>query len=136
MKRTKIISLFVVGLFFLSANLLLAQDEQALNSSDKIMHEKIEGGTTMNMCMETIASDANNRDQMLNKMMEKCNGDNEAMMQMCKTMMGNEEMHSMMKKMMGENMMNDGNMMHEGMMNDDNSMDKDDNSKHEEHHNK
>ncbi len=136
MLSIKGISLLVVGLFILSAGLVLAQEEQALNSSDKIMHEKIEDGSAMNMCMETIASDANNRDQMLNKMMGKCSGDNEALMQMCKTMMDNPEMHSMMMKMMGGEMMKDGKMMHDGIMKDkSNSNDEGgNNSEHESHH--
>lgn len=80
-------------------------------------------GSSMQNCMEQIASDSTMRKEMMTKIMDKMHGDTTAMRQMCMKMMNNPEMHKMMMKMMHDGMGGMGGMMNDDEMNSGKKMD-------------
>lgn len=114
-----IISILTV---FLAAGMITnAQEKPTKKKESKMMMQDQE----MQKCMDKIAADSTMRMQM----MEKCQGDKEGMMQMCKTMMDNPEMHKTMMEMMHS----DGMMKHNKMNDSTKTMDR---SEHESHQQK
>jgi len=134
----------IVAISFIALGTSIAQETKEEKPVMKMKTMMSDSTNTMiNNCMDKISSDEGMRSMMMQKMMDKSNGDEEGMMEMCKTMMDNPEMMKMMKKMMGENsdMMKDGDMhdkmMKEGMMQKDNdNSDSDNGNAHESHHKK
>ena len=112
MLTKRLFAVILAGLLISSGLVINAQEkpESKMNHSQMMMSD-----STMYKYMHKIASDGKLRTQMLNMMIENCQGNKEAMEEMGKTMMHNPEMNSMMMEMMhGEGMMNHNmNMMND-----------------------
>ena len=126
----------LIAFLLITAGASYAQEEKNVEKPMMKTKKMMSDSTMMEGCMDKISSDDGMRTMMMDKMMKSSEGDENSMMEMCKTMMDNPEMHKMMMKMMDGDMMIDGKMMHDGMMKDkSNSNDEgENNSEHESHH--
>ena len=92
--------LFTIAIFaiFLQTFVITYAQE---NKTEKIASE-ITQNEDMQKNMESIASDGTLRVQMINLMIQNCEGDKNALMEIGRTMINNPEMHVMIKEMMNK----------------------------------
>ncbi len=111
MARKSFLGAVVLMIMFMSANVTAQVKQTGKENQGMGM-----GTSSMEDCMNKIASDKTARTQMITKMMDQMKGDTAAMMEVHKEMMKNPEMHEMMMKMMSKHMHSEGMG---GMMKDD-----------------
>lgn len=115
MAGKKLSGILVFVFLLMSATVMNAQVDQT--EKDKSKQSGMGGGmisSSMQECMNQIASDSQLRKEMMTKMMDQVKGDTSSMRQMCNEMMKDPEMHKMMMKMMHQ----EGSSGMGGMMKD------------------
>ena len=94
MLKKYLLRLSIVSIFLSSFIITYAQEEKEQDEGFIIQQENI------GKYIEVIASDSAMRIEMLNQIIAKCQGNDEAMLGIGRTIIRDPEMHKMMKKML------------------------------------
>lgn len=94
MLKKYLVTITIVTIFLSTFMITYAQEKKEEVEDLNVQSENVE------KYMEVIASDSAMRIEMMNLIIEKCQGNDEALIGIGKTIIRNPEMHNMMKKML------------------------------------
>ncbi len=94
MLKRYLVTITIVTIFLCTFMITYAQEKKEEVEDLNVQSEDVE------KYMEVIASDSAMRIEMMNLIIEKCQGNDEALLGVGKTIIRNPEMHNMMKKML------------------------------------
>lgn len=94
MLKKYLVTITIVTIFLSTFMITYAQEKKEEVEDLNVQSENVE------KYMEVIASDSAMRIEMMNLIIEKCQGNEEALIGIGKTIIRNPEMHNMMKKML------------------------------------
>lgn len=114
MQKKYLVTITILIIFFSTFVIIIAQEKLVVTTESEIAQHK-----DMQKYMEIIAADSSMRKQMMNLMIGKCEGNENAMMEMGKTMMQNSEMNNALTKLKGNDTVIESDIMTDKKMKGD-----------------